>query len=208
MAPQLKRRGVEIETEIEYRVGPFFVLAVNIKKIGWTKLIKITHRDWAKRKKQWRLQRDRMEQKRLGEASTHAIVNNTGVDAGEEKEKEVGVIKKAMQYMYRLSRLTKFEVIAQCLAWLYYVHWIISVPLCKIWYLMMPSTMRQYILSAVTDGEFQFPFLCMASLSRTGFCTQSVHFDSPLSLHAQTAFRDLFVCRRKRNGDGNQSGSG
>lgn len=55
--------------------------------------------------------------------------------------------------MYRLCQLTKFEVIQQCLALLYHVHWLVSVPLCSIVYLLIPSTMRTYVLTTVTDGE-------------------------------------------------------
>eukprot|EP00814_Leptocylindrus_danicus_P016260 CAMPEP_0116046552 /NCGR_PEP_ID=MMETSP0321-20121206/28343_1 /TAXON_ID=163516 /ORGANISM="Leptocylindrus danicus var. danicus, Strain B650" /LENGTH=629 /DNA_ID=CAMNT_0003528221 /DNA_START=920 /DNA_END=2810 /DNA_ORIENTATION=+ len=35
---ELAKRGVMVDTEIEYRVGAFFVLGVNIKSIDWTKL--------------------------------------------------------------------------------------------------------------------------------------------------------------------------
>ena len=40
MEPQLKPRGVTIQTIIEYREGQYFVLAVNILKIDWILLMK------------------------------------------------------------------------------------------------------------------------------------------------------------------------
>ena len=44
MVPQMKLRGITIETEIEYRVGAYFVLGVNINEIDWITLMRHTHR--------------------------------------------------------------------------------------------------------------------------------------------------------------------
>jgi hypothetical protein len=147
MAPQLKGRGVIIETEIEYRVGPYFVLAVNIKSIQWSKLIKYSHRVVTKRYKQWIADQDRRDELREELAIEEGLpvrgrVNNGGV-------------RGLVMYLGRLFLLTKIELLAQFLSWMYYVHWTISTPLCMIIYrLFMRSTTRKYILTSVADGKF------------------------------------------------------
>ena len=39
MGPSLLSRGVKIQTDIEYREGAYFVLAVNIRSIDWKLLL-------------------------------------------------------------------------------------------------------------------------------------------------------------------------
>ena len=141
LTPRLKRRGVTIETEIEYRVGPYFVLAVNVLTIDWGRVVKMTNRDVAERKSKWL-------------KSKH--------ESGEEeesKEKEAGVVISFVQALCRLSRLTRNEVLAQLLAWLYYTHWIIYTPIC--WFLYhfaIGTCFRSYFLSSVADGKTCFRF--------------------------------------------------
>jgi hypothetical protein len=91
LKPRLKRRGVTIETEIEYRVGPYFVLAVNITTIDWRRLIRATHRDVNLRKVRW-------EENRRNENFEH--------EEGEMK----GPLMRWMEYFKRLFRLTKYDV--------------------------------------------------------------------------------------------------
>jgi hypothetical protein len=132
MAPQLKRRGVIIETELEYRVGPFFVLAVNIISIDWTKLIQYSHRLVNKKKDDWIAHRK---------------------DDG-KLPAETSTLTSILQTLFRLSQLTRFECLAQLLAWMYYLHWAIYTPIC--WFLFkycINSTMHKYILATVTDGK-------------------------------------------------------
>ena len=134
LTPRLKKRGVFIETEIEYRVGPYFVLAVNIKSIDWTKLVKMTHRDVAERKSRW--------------------VDKNNSDDVKQPSGQAGVIVSFATLCYHLSRMTKYEVLAQFLAWLHYCHWIISTPICFLLYhLAIGSTFRTYFLSSVADGK-------------------------------------------------------
>jgi hypothetical protein len=147
MAPQLKRRGVAIDTEIEYRVGPYFVLAVNIISIDWTKLIKYSHRLVSKQNKQWiadQGRRDELREELLTE---------------ERKQKPAaqhpGALMSVLNVPFRLYQLTKFDVLAQFLACMYYVHWTISIPVCWILFrFFIQSMMHKYILATVADGKF------------------------------------------------------
>jgi hypothetical protein len=134
LTPRLKRRGVTIETEIEYRVGPYFVLAVNIETIDWGRLVKMTCRDVADRKSKW----------------TDKQIS----DDSQEPMGRTGVLVSFVTLCYHLSRLTKYEVLAQVLAWLYYFHWVISTPICFVLYhCFLGSTFRTYFLSSVADGK-------------------------------------------------------
>jgi hypothetical protein len=146
MSPQLKRHGVTIETEIGYRVGPFFVLAVNIKSIDWTKLIKYSHRLIAKQKREWRADQGRREELR------------EDLEIEERKQKhsqqQPSTLKSIILLPFRLSQLTRIEILAQFMSWMYYVHWIISVPICwTLFRFVCNSAMHKYVLSTVTDGE-------------------------------------------------------
>mmetsp|Transcript_833 Transcript_833/g.1322 ORF Transcript_833/g.1322 Transcript_833/m.1322 type:complete len:971 (+) Transcript_833:90-3002(+) len=140
MAPGMKKRGVTIETEIEYRVGPFFVLAVNVQKIDWIKLIKFTHKDVQEREKKWReeLERNRQQEN-----------ESTGEIVAAQR-------KSWSKYMYMLCQLTRFEIFGQFLSWIYHVHWIISLPICTVLYVLIPSTVRTYLLQSVTDEIFTY----------------------------------------------------
>jgi hypothetical protein len=132
MAPQLKRRGVIIETELEYRVGPYFVLAVNIISIDWAKLIQYSHRLVNKKKNDWIAQR-----KEDGKLPA-----------------ETSAMASLIQLLFRLSQLTRFEILAQALAWMYYLHWAIYTPICwALFRYFINSTMHKYILATVTDGK-------------------------------------------------------
>lgn len=144
MAPQLKRRGVKIETEIEYRVGPFFVLAVNILSIDFTKLCKYSHRLVAKRKKEWAEDQERRDELQKDLAQEDAA-----------KEASTSAHHRLFGWIRRVSNLTRLEFIAQFLAWMHYLHWIIHIPLCWIvYYFFCRTSMRKYILSTVADGTF------------------------------------------------------
>lgn len=138
LTPRLKKRGVTIETEIEYRVGPYFVLAVNVKAIDWGRLLKMTHRDVAERSSRWTKEQKEQHPE----------------DDEDKSPGQASVMVSFIMLIYRLFRLTKNEVLAQFLAWLYYVHWIISVPVCFLLYhFVIGATFRTYFLSAVADGK-------------------------------------------------------
>jgi hypothetical protein len=147
MAPQLKRRGVAIDTEIEYRVGPYFVLAVNVISIDWTKLIKYSHRLVSKQKKQWIADQGRREELRE-ELLTEERKHKTPTQ-------HPGAFMSVLNVPFRLYQLTKFDVLAQFLSCMYYVHWTIAIPVCWILFrFFIQSTMHKYILATVADGKF------------------------------------------------------
>uniref|UniRef100_A0A7R9W4M1 VASt domain-containing protein n=1 Tax=Pseudictyota dubia TaxID=2749911 RepID=A0A7R9W4M1_9STRA len=147
MAPRLKKKGVSIETELEYRVGAYFVLGVNINAVDWVVLMKYTHKEVEDRKRRWREEKKRHQ-------SVEAEDGKDGDSDGKEAKKaDKG---KGRRIMYRLYIPTLLELIAQCLAWLHRVHWIISIPTCHIWYFLLSNKMRQYILASTTDEIFQY----------------------------------------------------
>jgi hypothetical protein len=125
-----------IETEIEYRVGPYFVLAVNVKSVDWRRLVKMANRDVAERKARWR--------------------KHNESEKSEKDSKQPGFVMSYLSYFYRLSRLTRYEAMAQFLAWFHYFHWIIYTPICWIlYYFGLGTTFRTYFLSSVADGRFK-----------------------------------------------------
>lgn len=144
--PQLRRRGVLIETEIEYRVGPYFVLAVNVKSINWIRLMKFTHRDVAIRRRKWAKQRE----ERRGHIANDPGHENSG---GSNQETRLQSFTRNCNGILHASEV---EIVAWCLSWLYHLHWIISIPICWISYhTFLRSTMRRYVLTTVTDGTRQ-----------------------------------------------------
>jgi hypothetical protein len=142
LIPRLKRRGVTIETEIEYRVGPYFVLAVNIKSIDWRKLIKTTYRDVLKRQARWQ-----------DELDTKAAQDNVVVPKATLRQ-------KLLAFPTRLYNISIFDAIAYTMAFLYcYMPWVISLPVCWVAYSCvwgLGSEIRQFILVSVADGIFKY----------------------------------------------------
>lgn len=134
IAPRLKRRGVFIETEIEYRVGAYFVLACNVLRVDWRRLVKMTNRDVAERRARW--QKESM--------------------AEDEKEGHKRRYGPFVSFL-RLLRMTRIELLAQFLALLYHTHWIIYTPICFVLYnVFIGDLFRTYFLTSVTDGTYEF----------------------------------------------------
>jgi hypothetical protein len=134
LTPRLKRRGVIIETEIEYRVGPYFVLAVNIQNVHWRRLIKTANRDVHERRSRWKQE----------------------IEADEKENNSTRASSKVCDLMptcFRLVRLTRIEVLAELLAWMYNLHWVLYTPVCFMLYHLFPKTFRTYFLSSVADGK-------------------------------------------------------
>jgi hypothetical protein len=132
------RRGVTIETEIEYRVGPYFVLAVNIKTIDWWKLIKSTHKDSLQRQARWLKERGEKDKNRDAKVVPTA-----------------SFIRRNIDYFQDLFRLSVFDVIERIFALLYYFHWTVYVPICWIsYYSYLGPSIRQFILTTVADEIF------------------------------------------------------
>ena len=136
MTPRLKRRGVSIATEIEYRVGPYFVLAVNINAIDWRKLIRATHRDVVLRKARWEKERQQQQQKDRDCRSYW---------------------RRRLDYCRSLYELTTFDAITQGFAFMYHFHWIVYLPVCWVAYnTFLGTKIRHFILSSVTDEIFLY----------------------------------------------------
>jgi len=147
MVPRLKRRGVTIETEIEYRVGAYFVLAANVKTIDWVKLMKYSKRDKEARQKKWKEEQVRRDKLREGTAEEGKADDID--DSGASK------VSRIVLFFQRMRAITMFEVIANCLAWLDCLPLIISVPFCWIMYhCFMKATVKIFILSTAADRKY------------------------------------------------------
>lgn len=182
IVPRLKRRGVTVETELEYRVGAYFVLATNVKSIDWVKLMKYSRKDRELRQQTWREEKVRRDKLREGTA-----------DGDKEDEKRPSKINRLKQLFQRVWQITMFEVIANCLAWLDYLPYVISVPFCWIMYhCFLKATMKIYILSTAADSKF--------------FAGHGTAIHSSLThtvlLVLRSSTRNFCLRRRKRNGDG------
>ncbi|VEU33531.1 unnamed protein product [Pseudo-nitzschia multistriata] len=131
LTPRLKRRGVFIESEIEYRVGPYFVLAVNVLGVDWSRLVEKTYVDVNERRAKW--------------------IRKAELDNANGVTRRYGPLAS----LIRLSHMTSMEVLAGFVATLYYTHWIVYTPIC--WFLYrfcIGETFRKYFLSSVTDEIF------------------------------------------------------
>uniref|UniRef100_A0A7S3Q6W0 VASt domain-containing protein n=1 Tax=Chaetoceros debilis TaxID=122233 RepID=A0A7S3Q6W0_9STRA len=118
---QLKGIGAEINTDIEYRKGAFFILSVNVLSIDWIILMRHFHSQGKARKSS---------------------------DKGEDKN---------YTYASLIGRFTIFEIIEECLAFLFRFHWMISAPICSLLYQhILKGTMKRFIITAVTDDFFQY----------------------------------------------------
>lgn len=181
VVPRLKRRGIVVETEIEYRVGAYFVLAANVKRIDWVKFLTFSGKELELRQQKWQdeqVRRDKLREGTTGEG-----------DKEDEKLSTFTRIKHAIQ---RVRQITTFEVIALCLALSSHLPYIISVPFWWLMYhLFIKATMNIFILSTAADSK---------SSARTCKCVP----------HRISQFLCLLVCRnlcvrrRKGNGDGYQ----
>jgi hypothetical protein len=148
LTPKLKRRGVTIETEIEYRVGPYFVLAVNIKTIDWWKLLKATHKESVQRQIRWEKERRQSKDEK-----------NNHIKSDQDKEKKVSTkvsfFRNNLDYFQDSFNLSVFDVIERTFALLYYFHWTIYLPICWIaYYVFLGPSIRQFILTTVADEIF------------------------------------------------------
>jgi len=142
LTPRFKRRGVAIETEIDYRVGPYFVLVVNIRGINWKRLIETTAKNEAKRRAKW------LEEQQ-----------DSARDEKEAEKKDLlkGLLRDSFQSVIRVFKLSVDDVLSQVLAWFYYVHWIIYLPICYIAYSCgLGKVIRHFIVTGVTDEIFYY----------------------------------------------------
>ena len=75
-------------------------------------------------------------------------------ESEDPKDKKKSVPAGIVETCLRLTRLTRIEVLAQALAWMYHLHWAVFTPICFILYQLFPKTFRTYFLSSVADGKF------------------------------------------------------
>eukprot|EP00557_Chaetoceros_sp_GSL56_P002126 CAMPEP_0176500110 /NCGR_PEP_ID=MMETSP0200_2-20121128/13338_1 /TAXON_ID=947934 /ORGANISM="Chaetoceros sp., Strain GSL56" /LENGTH=611 /DNA_ID=CAMNT_0017898679 /DNA_START=804 /DNA_END=2640 /DNA_ORIENTATION=+ len=125
---QLKQFGAEINTEIEYRKGAYFVLSVNVLSIDWIILMKHFQASAKKRRDLW--------------AKKECAAGDLSV-------------KRCLQRM--IYKYTLFQFVEDCLSILDHMHWTISVPICIILYnSLLRTTLKRFIITAVTDDFFQY----------------------------------------------------
>mmetsp|Transcript_1092 Transcript_1092/g.1995 ORF Transcript_1092/g.1995 Transcript_1092/m.1995 type:complete len:776 (-) Transcript_1092:1102-3429(-) len=142
MEPQLKPRGVTIQTVIEYREGQYFVLAVNILGIDWIPLMK-----WVAE------QHVTNPNVALGQSRKD---NSPGSSPGAKKKKKTmhDMVKTFLVEMRRRFP-SRNEVVAYFLFFVYRrIHVFVAVPLLRICYfIFLRYGVNKFILNAVTDGE-------------------------------------------------------
>jgi len=143
ISPALKRRGVLIKTEIEYRVGPYFVLAVNINSIHWAKLIKYSHKLVERRREEWK--NDQIRRDNLNEEVQETTDHSHSLCS-----------RLHSQWCYVCS-MRNNEIIANFLYCVHYLPWSVSSPICWVlFHWIIPLIIRQYILEGVADEIFSF----------------------------------------------------
>ena len=147
LTPRLRRRGVKIETAIEYRIGPYFVIAINITQINWGRLVQATFKEVTRRKQKWKEEEDNDEVD--GEAEDKEVAT------WRERVQEWPFIRYCTECFVQIRRLTRFELIAQLLAWCHHLHWVLYQPiLIALYATFLGHAIRQFILSSVADEIF------------------------------------------------------
>lgn len=72
-----------------------------------------------------------------------------------EEAKKKRFYKRLWEYMKRLFSLTKYDILAQALSFLYNFHWIIYIPLCfTAYHSPVGSVIRKFIISSAIDDIF------------------------------------------------------
>jgi len=151
IGPRLEQRGVSIQTDIEYRTGPFFVIAVEVKNIDWILLMEHTARQWARRKREW--VRDQRVRESVA-ASKLRLENDEGAENKTKKKRSLPEILIAIRRRYFPSRN---EVIAYMLASFYHLHFFISLPILQVLYALgLKYPVDKYILRVVSDDIFRY----------------------------------------------------
>jgi VAD1 Analog of StAR-related lipid transfer domain len=134
-----------IETEIEYRVGPYFVLAVNIQSIDWRKLVRATYRDAAQRQAQNVVP---------GAESSVSVPPARATTPAKIPERRERLLWRHVQSLWNLSL---FDMIERTMVVLHNVHYLVYLPLCWLaYYCLCGSAIRQFILSSVADEIFYY----------------------------------------------------
>jgi len=108
------------------------VLAVNIKTIEWTRLIKASRKDLLARQAKWG-----KEQREDNDESEDDRKNN---------------LKEMLENVIRTFSLTKFDIVANFFALLCNFHWIIYWPICAVVYWTpIGEIIRSFIIASAVD---------------------------------------------------------
>jgi len=143
LGPTLKARGVTIQTELEYRAGAYFVLAVNIERIDWRLFLRHTNQEVRERRRRWK--------------ESLARRNDGGDQRSEDDQREKDLGWRVLYFMHRFYLPSFDDCIGMWLAGLYYIHWIVSVPICVVsHYLFLGQVMRRYILTSTSEDIFKY----------------------------------------------------
>eukprot|EP00804_Cyclotella_cryptica_P021637 CCRYP_020652-RB/>CCRYP_020652-RB protein AED:0.16 eAED:0.16 QI:30/1/1/1/1/0.66/3/1861/1013 len=149
MGPQLQQRGVTIQTDIEYRSGQYFVLAVNVLHIDWILLMDYTAKQLTRRRRRWIKEQGMKEHKSLSLVATSAPIKG----ASKKKRRTVRELLLAA----RMRFPSRNEVVAQFLAFMNRFHFVVSLPLLNIlYYLFFKYAVDKFILANVTDDIFRY----------------------------------------------------
>jgi len=150
IGPRLEQRGVSIQTDIEYRTGPFFVIAVEVNNIDWILLMEHTANQWARQKREW----IRDQRVRQSVAASEKHLGNKDTEKKTKKKRSVPEILIAIRRRYFPSRN---EVIAYLLASFYQLHYFISLPILQVLYALgLKYSVDKYILRVVSDDIFRY----------------------------------------------------
>jgi hypothetical protein len=150
IGPRLEQRGVSIQADIEYRTGPFFVIACEVNNIDWILLMEHTANQWTKQKREWI--RDQRVRERVAASEKHEENIN---DAGKKTKKKRSVPELLIGIRRRFP--SRNEVIAYLLASFYQLHFFVSLPILQLLYALgLKYAVDKYILRVVSDDIFRY----------------------------------------------------
>lgn len=151
IGPRLAQRGVSIQTDIEYRTGPFFVIAVEFVNIDWILLMEYTAKQWARQRRE-QITRDQQKLHQSVKDST----TSGGDGAAEEDKKKKFDVRKILKELRRYFP-SRNEVVVYLLASFYQLHFFISLPILQVLYALgLKYAVNKYILRVVSDDIFRY----------------------------------------------------
>ena len=156
MKPQLKERGIDIEAEIEYQQGAFFIVSVNIKSIDWLLFMRFIHFQLlANHLKRRQKQHQRTDDSGSSSVSSSKSIRRSSFSVPSKTKK--GLLP-LLNYRRKIFP-TVFEAIAYALYYLYYFPWFISLLVCLVSYhTFCKELIHKFIIHSVTDGKIVIHF--------------------------------------------------
>lgn len=170
MGPQLKPRGVDIETAIEFRDGQYFVLAVNVLDIDWITLMRWVTFAYSKNtslalgQSRGKLSPQSKKKKTTEGLRARAKRAIAGLRSRFPSRNEVSakVLCSDATLGHSSSLIHRLYGNAQVIVYVLYtmyhqVHAAVSVPILRLcYYLFLRYAMNKFILNAVTDDIFRY----------------------------------------------------